>query len=433
MNFKKISYSSLNTFLLCQKKFIIDKKIKNKKVDLHSNSLPLAFGSYFHFIMEIYFKLFSKKYSIKDLLSNSFKSDTYVEQFKTKINISESDLGLIKVSLQKDRSKKNIKKHLKFLAEAHFVNFTISDKTSVLKYLEECIEMLHNMVDDHRRKWFDIKPEQVIGVEYYFDKITNSGAPIHGYIDLILDIDGYYFIDWKSGQIHITKNEIIESLQLDFYNCGTIDKFTDKPRYFCIDMCRLGYSVSIIKYATDAERVDVFLGSVWDKWLAMEEIKVKGSICELCSYCDIKHTCDAVKNAEKIGVLTPSQLSDMTTEALGKWFLDFKNREKVFGKMKKEVQEIIEERITKNEEVGNIINADSLTIELKHYESIKLEPDEIKCYISIKKAIEEDIITVSITKLKEKIGESKVEELKKISKNISVTTRLFVKRKKKVG
>ena len=434
MDLGKISYSSLNTFLMCQKKFIVDKTVKQAKLDLHSNSLPLAFGSYFHFVMEIYFKLFSDAYSVDELLENSFKSDAYVEQFKTKINIDKEDLIAMKHSLHKDQSKENIKKHLQFLAEEHFINFTISDKTSVLKYYDQCVKMLHDMVDDPRRKWFDIKPSQVVAVEHYFDVITNSGAPIHGFIDLILSLDdGYYFIDWKSGQVPMTKQDIIDSLQLDFYNCGTMNELNDKPRYFVIDMCRLGYFVPVLKYVTDAQRIDKFLGSTWDKWQNLDEDKVEPTICEVCSWCDIKFTCPAIEKATEIGLLTSAHLQETPTGELAEQFLKISDRAKVFTNMKKEIQAIIEGRIMNDGQVGQPIEENGITIEVKQYQSVTLVPDEIKPHLSMKKAIEAGVISVGITKLKEEIGEENLDEIKKTAQNVSVTKRLFVKRRKKVG
>jgi len=165
--------------------------------------------------------------------------------------------------------------------------------------------------------------EEVLDVEHRFKLVTPEGVPIAGAIDKVVKIndDTLAIIDYKTARTAMTSWQLQDDIQLSMYDLAASliwPEYTNRILY--LDYVRIDKQVST--YRTEEDRVIFreFLASLWIQINKMPEEEIKGTINNLCGWCDYKSQCPDYAAFIKSDSITLSPMTEMEdTDFLDHW------------------------------------------------------------------------------------------------------------------
>ncbi len=195
-------------------------------------------------------------------------------------------------------------------AISSFMNSATQVGLETLSFYSDGKKMVTDYIDKYDPS------EEILDVEHRFKLTTPEGIPIVGAIDKVVRVndDTIAIIDYKTSRTAMTNWQLQDDIQLSMYDLAASiiwPEYTNRILY--LDYVRIDKQVST--YRTEEDRVTFreFLVSLWTQFNKVEEEEVRGTINNLCGWCDYKIYCptyEAFINSDSIAIPPLSEMED---------------------------------------------------------------------------------------------------------------------------
>lgn len=196
--------------------------------------------------------------------------------------------------------------------------------------------------------------EEVIAVEHRFSIITPDGVPIVGAIDKVVKIndDTIAIVDYKTSRTALTNWQLRDDIQLSMYDLAASIIWPEYPnRLLYLDYVRIDKQVST--YRTEEDRITFreFLQSLWVQLHKLDETEIKGTINNLCGWCDYKTYCPAYSSFVNSKNIELSPLTEMTNEEFLDHWSNVGNKKSILEARQRELKMLASERSMQGEDI----------------------------------------------------------------------------------
>ncbi len=269
------SYSRLEQYKNCPMAYKL--KYVDEKVTDDDTSLALELGSICHYVLEMKGRMLREEGAVdyehlNNILTNGVKGATKNENEDTKEVQDMLGINALKFKYMQEWSTKDQKSGLNY-----------DEKMEIFD------RVVHSEMEDD-----DWTPEYF---EHYFEFVWDNKFVLHGYIDRIDMMNGFYrVVDYKTSKKSYDQSKLSTSLQFGIYALAVLLEFGQLPieyqyRFVLIDerqqALTVGWTKRLIKHLTDLfncvehdHKEDGFIPS-------------PTPLCHWCNYC--KHNPQASK------------------------------------------------------------------------------------------------------------------------------------------
>ena len=196
--------------------------------------------------------------------------------------------------------------------------------------------------------------EEILEVEHRFKITTPEGVPIVGAIDKVVKVndDTLAIIDYKTSRTAMTNWQLRDDIQLSMYDLAASliwPEYTNRILY--LDYVRIDKQVSTYRTEEDRLMFREFLVSLWTQFNKVEEEEVRGTINNLCGWCDYKTYCPTYETFINSDSITLTPLTEMEdTEFLDHW-TSVNDKKSTLESRQRELKMIASERSMRGEDI----------------------------------------------------------------------------------
>lgn len=195
-----------------------------------------------------------------------------------------------------------------------------------------------------------IELEKVFGMKGEPEIITNRGVPLIGAIDKVAeyDSDTLIIVDYKTLATAPTSSEIKDDIQLSLYDLVANILYPNYKRIILsLDLLRFD---PIYTYRTKEEREEFekYLKVVYDQMCEFDpSVDAKPTLNQFCAWCDFRNYCEVYREACQKSNYRFLELNNANEETLFKEWEHIKNLERIISNRKKEISNVVINRIRK--------------------------------------------------------------------------------------
>lgn len=194
--------------------------------------------------------------------------------------------------------------------------------------------------------------EEIVDVECRFKLNTEDGVPIVGAIDKVVKIneDTIAIVDYKTARNAMTPWELQDDIQLSMYDLAASILWPQyKNRLLFLDYVRINKRVSTYRTDDDRKMFNDFLNSIWLQMQKLNEEEIKGTINNLCGWCDYRTYCPAYAAFVDSRTLELPPLSETSDgDFLAQW-ISVSDKKSILEARQRELKMIAHQRFMKGE------------------------------------------------------------------------------------